>query len=140
MKWFIIKIGLSLMIALAICELHTIIYKIKPSTKEVILNNVYLEKSYNQPIKLLYFLYELTPYFKDLIWAIVAYFMAKRISFRLSQIMVIFVFYYIFQVLFYVWDRNTSFLRNYVVYTTMALIMLQIALPENKKGIIISIE
>lgn len=140
MKWFIIKIGLSLMIALAICELHTIIYKIKPSTKEVILNNVYLEKSYNQPIKLLYFLYELTPYFKDLIWAIVAYFMAKRISFRLSQIMVIFVFYYIFQVLFYVWDRNTSFLRNYVVYTTMALIMLQIALPEKKKGIIISIE
>lgn len=140
MKWFIIKIGLSLMIALAICELHTIIYKIKPSTKEVILNNVYLEKSYNQPIKLLYFLYELTPYFKDLIWAIVAYFLAKRISFRLSQIMVIFVFYYIFQVLFYVWDRNTSFLRNYVVYTTMALIMLQIALPEKKKGIIISIE
>lgn len=132
MRWFIIKIGLALILSLLICEASTFVYYLNPNTKNIYLDNLYLNKKYKQPITVLYYLYELMPYLKDLIWAVIAYKMATIISFRLSQVFLIFIIYYIVQVFFYVWDRNTSFLRNYALYTVISFVILEMALPDKK--------
>lgn len=125
---------------LLLTEASYIIYLIWPETEKIYYDNLYLDKSYKQPITVLYFAYELAPYVDRFIWAIVLFKIGSRISFKIAKVCIFFAVFYVSQIAFYIWNRNTSILANYTVYTAMALILIEMFWPEKKRGKIFDIQ
>lgn len=128
-----------LFIGLLLTEASSIIYILWPETEKIYYDNLYLDKTYKQPITVLYFTYELTPYIDRMIWAIVLYKVGAILSIKLAKVCIVFAVFYLTQIGFYVWNRNTSMIANYTVYTAMILILIEMLWPE-KNGKLFRIE
>lgn len=139
MKWFTIKITALFCIGLGFTEIHMVIYYLYPKTAEIEYS-LWLDKSFHQPITVLWYIYELTSILKNLIWVYATAKICYLFSYKLFNVMIVFFFYYVTQFAFYVWNRNTVFFSNLIVYIYMALAILLLFLPSKKGGKIVNIE
>lgn len=129
MRWPIIRLILLLFFGKLVCQLHLLVYMFWPETASI-KYNLYLSKESTQNITVLYYLYELTGILKDVILNYVLYQAASYFSWKLSKAMVVFFACEVVQFLFYIWNRNTSFWSDNIVYIFMAFILIIIFLPD----------
>ncbi len=136
---FSVRIGVLLIIGLAICDLHSIIWKLWPQT-EFIEYDIFWSKNFHLKMNVLWYLYEFSNMINKMIWCYVLAIIGLRISAKIFWIGVTFLGYQITQFFFYLWDRNTSFGSNVVVYCFIGIAIVQIFIPEKHLGKIISID
>lgn len=131
MKWLIILLFISLMVG----EVHGVVYYFYPETANIEYE-LWLDKKYNEKITVLFYIYELCHILERLIWA---YVLCKVGAYYMSGILfssgVVFFCYYVTQFALYVWNRNTSYFANYLIYLCMACIIIILLIPEKKQGI-----
>jgi hypothetical protein len=139
MKWFIIKIVSLCVIGLFLSELHTLIYYIKPETANIELD-LWMDKSYHQKLSVLWYVYELNNRLSMIIWFYAFAKCCQIFSNKLFNIILVFVLYFITQFAFWIWDRNTIFFSNFIVYAYMAIAIMYLFIPSKKGGKLINIE
>lgn len=132
-RWFVIRMILLLVLGLALNSISTLVGWAMPETVNIYVGNIYFDKNYKAPsVTVLYYIYELAPYVDNVIRAYVFYRLSSLVSYRLTKVAFWFAIYYGVQVLFYLWNRNTSGLSNLVVLIAIVLMLLQIVLPYKK--------
>lgn len=132
---YITRLILVLLLGLGLHEVSNLIFYFNPNTANIYPEHLYLDRGYQQPkISVLYYFYELTPYIDNVIKSAISYRIAVTISPRLGMVFLVFVGLYLTQVLFYVWDRNTSILANYCLYSAIFLICMSIIYPDKEVG------
>lgn len=139
MNWFVIKISALLIFSILITELHTLVYYIFPITANVQIN-LWIDRSYDNPVTVLWYIYELMNILRDAIWCYAFAMVATMVSYRLYKVLIIIFFYHITQLLFYVWNRNTSLFSNIIVYFYMSLAIIYLFIPDKKDGKIVNLE
>lgn len=111
-----------LLVGLALTEVHGLIYFFWPQTSQIEYD-LFLDKSYHNKITVLWYVYEMANILNRIIWALVLAKISTHVSFKMFKVGVVFVGYYICQFIFYVVNRNTSYLANYCLYFCMACII-----------------
>lgn len=139
-NWFNVKVAVCLLIGLLLQEASGLVYSVWPETEHIYFSNLYLDKGYKQPITVLYFIYELMPYLKDALFFYVLSIVLVKISSKLYYISLVFFGYYCVQACFYIWDRNTSYFRNFCVYICIAWVLMELLIRSKKEGRIINFE
>lgn len=139
MKQFIIGITFLLCLALALCEIHMVVLKFYPieSSKEYAF---WLDKNHKEKISSVWYIYEVSNILSKLIWAFCFSKVADLVSHRLSKVLIVFIIYYITQLIFYVWDRNTLLFSNLIVYIYVGMAILFLFIPAKRGGKLINIE
>lgn len=126
--------GILLFTGFILCEITGIVYLIWPETGSTYYSDLYLNSSFKEKITVLYFLYELMPYLKDAIFFFVLSKVTAGVDRRINSISLVLMWYSFLQALFYVWDRNTSYLRTLCVYVCAAVIVFLILRQVKKQG------
>lgn len=140
-KGFIIQMILLLILGLSLNQISILVGWLFPETIEIKVKTVYLDKNYKPPkVTVLYFIYELAPYVDNVLRAFVFFKISAIISFRLTKVAFWFMVYYLSQVFFYLWNRNTSGITNLIALFTICIIILQIILPDKEISKIRSID
>lgn len=140
MRRLTITITLMFLSGILLSELPTIIHRVYPQTAEIEYN-LFLDKSREQKITVLWYLYELAALINRMIWAYTFCKVAALISERLFKVGMTFVFYYASQFVLYVWNRNSSGLSNlFVIICIVFVLYFLIFMPDKKKGKLKSIE
>ena len=139
MERFIIKIGILLVAGLFICDLHSIILRAFPETANI-QYDLFLSKSFHLKLPVIWYIYELTNLLNKIIWCYVITEIGLRVSKKLFWIGITFLLYQITQFFFYIWDRNTSFFSNIIVYCCIGILIVEILMPSKPTGIIKSME
>jgi hypothetical protein len=139
MKSLIIEIAVLLFISVALTELHMIVFFFYPQTATET-HSIWIDKNYNENITLLWYIYDLCSILKNIVWSYAFAKLARLVSFRLFKVLVVFFFYFLTQFAFYVWNRNTVFFSNIIVYFYMALAIVFFFIPNKKGGKLINIE
>lgn len=131
MNSLIIQVVILLFIGLGLPEISTIVYWFNPHTTNIEFD-LFLDRSYRQKLNVLWYIYELSTTLKWIIFSYVFCRVSQLVSHKLFVVAMIFFWYHVTQFLFYVWNRNTSFMANYVLYISMALIIVELLLPNKK--------
>lgn len=133
------KVATLLVIGFILCDIHSVILSTYPQT-EFIKHDLFLSKSFHLKLPVIWYIYELTNMLNKIIWCYVIAEVGLKISRRLFWIGITFLLYQISQFFFYLWDRNTSFFSNIIVYCCTAILIVEILMPGKKTGIIKSME
>lgn len=138
--WFVsdgkIKLLASLLfLGMLLGELHQVVYFYYPETA-VIEYALWLDKSYVEKITVLWYLFELSNIIDKVIWAFVLAKISMMVSRRLFKVCVVFIFYYLTQFGFYIWNRNTSAWANNIIYLYMVCIVIYIFIPDRKAKLV----
>lgn len=128
-----------LLIGIALTDVHMVVLFFYPNTAELTYS-LWLDKNYKEQITVLWYIYEVCNILKNIIWCYAFAQVAYLISYRLFKVLLVFFFYYFTQLGFYVWDRNTVFFSNVIVYLYMTLAIIFFFLPQRKGGKLINIE
>lgn len=139
MERFVIKIAFLLVTGLCICDIHSIILRAFPITANI-QYDLFLSKSFHLKLPVIWYIYELANMLNKIIWCYVIAEIGLKISRKLFWIGVTFLLYQITQFFFYVWDRNTSFFSNIIVYCCVIVLVIEILMPNKKTAIIKSME
>lgn len=123
-RGFIIRMVVLLVIGLLLREISGIVYFFWPQSKDLYFNDLFLDKGYRQEMTVLYFLYEISQYVKDVIDFYVFYRVSSFLSVKLSNICLVFCGYYVVQFFFYWYNRNTSYLNNASMLICMIIILI----------------
>lgn len=91
-------------------------------------------------MNVLWYMYEISNMLNKIIWCYVLAAIGAKISIKLFWIGVTFILYQITQFFFYLWDRNTSFGSNIVVYCCIGIAILEIFIPEKRLAKIVNIK
>lgn len=124
---------LLLFLGLALSEVHGLVFYFFPQT-ETKQYKAFLDPEYKEQITLLWYIYEMAQIANRLIWALALTQIVSLISHRLFRVGVVFMIYYSAQLLFYVYNRNTSFLSNYILYACMIMILINVFISEKSPG------
>lgn len=92
------------------------------------------DKNYKEALTIGYYMFEIE---QIIAWAICffGFWVAlKTVSKLLCKVILIFMLYFLTQIGFYIWDRNTSDISNNIVYIYIALALIYILIPNKKKG------
>jgi hypothetical protein len=116
-----VKLTVLLFIGLALSEVHKLVYFIWPQSS-VLEYDLFLSKTYHEKITVSWYVYELGAIFEKMIWATVLCKIAPLLSLKFFKVCVVFLIYSGSQLLFYIYNRNTSFASNYFLYVCMACI------------------
>ena len=138
-KFLAIQLIILLFSGLAICEIYRLVYWKWPQTA-TIEYDLFLAKNYKEKITVLWYMYELGNFINRSIWAFVLTIAAKKISYRLSKVSLVFLWYYIIESAFYIYDRNTSYFRNFTMYICMISVTILLFIPLKPTGKYRSIE
>lgn len=136
---FSVRIAVILVASLVIGDLHSVIWKIWPQT-EFITYDLFWSKNFHLKLNVLWYIYELGNLLNKMIWSYVVASVGLRISAKIFWIGIIFLGYWFTQFFFYMWDRNTSFVSNVVVYCFILAEIAMIFIPEKRLAKIISME
>lgn len=139
MNRFAVRIAILLIVGLFICDLHSLIWKLWPQT-EFIQYDLFLSPKFHLKMNVLWYIYELANMLNKIIWCYVLASIGGKISIKLFWVGVTFLLYQITQFFFYLWDRNTSFASNVVVYCFIGIAFLEIFIPEKRLGKIVNME
>lgn len=122
------------LLGFVVTEIHGFIYFMWPETYNITYD-LFWSKDYNEKLSVLWYVHELSGILNKIIWAYAVAKMGTLVSTKLFYIGIVFFCFYVVGFFFYMWDRNTSFLRNYLIYTVMANLIITICIPEKKQGI-----
>lgn len=128
-----------LVIGVILTDIHSLIHHFFPQTAEIEYV-LWLDKSYKEKITVLWYFYEITSIINHIIWCYVFARVAGLISHRLFMIAIVFFVYYTTQFAFYIYNRNTVFFSNIIVYIYMSVAILFLLLPSKKGGKLINLE
>jgi hypothetical protein len=132
-KWFIIKLILISFFGLALEEVSVLIYSFHPSTEAIYPKHMYLSKSYEQPkVTVLYFFYELSIFLNKFIQSIVVFKLASVIDNKLRQVFFWIMLMYAVKIYYYLYDRDTVFKANIILYGIILLICSVIVWPDKE--------
>lgn len=129
----ITRICILLLLSLALTEVYRIVYFFDNSTA-ITEYNLFLSASYHKSITVLWYIYELCSILSNAIWAFVVFKIASKISSKLANVSLVFMWYYVSQSFFYAWNRNTSFFNNFCIYVCMGTVIFFILKPEKHQG------
>ncbi len=130
-----VQVVALLLTGLFICEIHTIVYKFFPETANVEYN-LWFDRSYLIKINPLWYIYEIMGVLKNVIWCYALSKIAILVSARIHKVLLVFCIYYLTQFAFYLWNRNTAFFSNIIVYFYMVIALAFLFIPEKKAKII----
>lgn len=140
MKRFTIITAALIAIGILLNSLGAFLYENFPMTREVYVGKIFLDgKTHvdggkDTGLTLSYFLYELFPYLFNVIVFALWYWSVKEIYIKLSRILLVFLGYFIAETFFYWFDRNTSLITNWVLFTALAWVIVELSLPDKKTG------
>lgn len=123
-KWVIVRMVILLGIGLLIRDITAIVYYFWPQSADLYFKNLFWDKSYTQEMTILYFIYEITQYVKDTLDFYVFYRVSSFLSKKLSKICLVFSGYYAIQFLFYLYNRNTSYLNNISLVICLVIVIV----------------
>lgn len=132
MKLVEIVIVIVLLLGLALTELHVFVYHYWKATAKLEWHG-WIDKNYKEKVTVLYFLYEIEPIFKNIIWTTIMAIGANIISPPIRNVLIVFILYYFTQLAFYLYNRNTSEFANFIVYIYSGIAIVAFCIP-NKKG------
>jgi len=139
LKIFSRRIAILLIVGIAICDLHSIIWKLWPQT-EFIEYDLFLSKKFHLKMNVLWYMYEISNMLNKIIWCYVLTVVGAKVSSKLFFIGLTFLLYQVTQFFFYLWDRNTSFWSNIIVYCFIGIAIVEIFIPDKKMAKVIRIE
>lgn len=139
MKWIENAIICFLIIGVLITEYHTYLFH-KWSFTEKLIASKWMDENHNEKIPFLYFMYEIEPLLKEIIWTTLFSIVAGYKFKRVRNVLIVFIFYYCTQLWFYLYNRNTSLFANFIVYLYMFLAILASLIQTKKKAKVIYIE
>ncbi len=132
------NIAILLFFGLLLSTSYKLVSFLYPNTA-VIEYRLWLNKNHKETITVLWYMYELSGIINRLIWAYALCQVAANIYNKLFKISIVFLCYYISQLILYLWDRNSTPFYNYVIYIAMAEVLYNILKPEKKQGKYVSI-
>lgn len=135
----VIQISALLIMAIAISEIHIVVLKLFPQTG-MIEKAFWLDKNHKEKISVIWYIYELSNIVNKMIWMYCFMKVSKLVSHKLANVIIVFFGYYITQLAFYVWDRNTVLFSNFIVYIYVGIAILILFIPSRKGGKLINIE
>ncbi len=127
------KVCVLLVASLIISEFHSIIAFLFPSCN-IVERDLFLSPNYHNKITASWYIYELCEIASKTIWALVIFEIGNRISDKLAKVSIAFIWYYVSQSIFYMWNRNTSFFNNFCVYICMGVVIFLIFKPDRPQG------
>lgn len=130
MNKIVYTIVLLFLFGLLLSELPIIIYKLYPETSDIQYN---LFWNSDEKITVLWYIYELSSISNRIIWAFVFCKISIRVSEKLFKIGVVFLGYHISQFVFYMMNRNTTFLSNIIIYLCVILTLIFLVIPDKNR-------
>lgn len=94
----------------------------------------FLDPDYKEPITALFYTYEVMAIVNEAITHFTFGLVAKLNSIRLYTVLMIFCFFDFVKLLFYMWNRNTSWLHNYITYSMVICCIIGVLRKDKKKG------
>ncbi len=138
MKRFETNIVLLLSFGVLICDFHSVTGFFYP---EFMLKKRWMwGDRFNEMTTLYYYIYEIENIVALIIWFFAFARVANLVSHKLFRILLVFCAYFATQLFFYVWDRNTIFLSNFIVYIYMAIAIGISLFPTKQGGKLINLE
>lgn len=143
------KIGIALFIGLLSNEIGVLIEYLVPNADNIYADHAFIDRSYHVPfdptkqkggLTLPYYFYEQSLYWYHIIIFGSWYFSIRQVNKKLSYIILTFLSFHLVQEYFYLYDRNTSFLCNWICYTIMIFVVLEWFIPEKRLGKIVNME
>jgi hypothetical protein len=141
-KRFVKRKSILLVTGICICDVHSVIKFFWPQTQDINYN-LFLSPKYHDSQNVLWYMFELGNILNKIIWC---YILAScglliasfgfPVARKLFWIGLIFFGYQITQFCFYIWNRNTSFHSNIMVYCAILAGVVEIVWPDKKNGII----
>ena len=133
------KIGAIISIlGITIVNIHTWVgYRypfIYDNTKTVVL---WKNKAYKEPLTIAFYMYEIE---QLIAWVVVLFGVwvaIRRKSIILCQVILILMLYFLTQICFYVYDRNSSEDSNNIVYIYIVVAFFYIFIPDKKQSKVI---
>lgn len=128
-------VSLIILFGISTVYLHTLVGYFYP----IIYQRTYIlwkDKSYKEPITIGYYMFEIE---QIIAWAICffGFWVALQpVSKLLCKVILIFMLYFLTQIGFYIWDRNTSDISNNIVYIYIALALIYILIPSKTAKIV----
>lgn len=136
----VIRTTILLILGNIIGEIPFFISIVYPETTEISYTDIWVNKSFQEEITVISFMSGI----KDvLVWVIWFFAFARFVllfSYQMYYIILVWVGYFITQLAFFVWNRNSSIYSNLIVYLYMGLTILILLFPTKKGGKIINIE
>ena len=130
------KTALLLVLGVAICEIHTVLAYFYP---QIITStySLWLSKDYHAQLAVVYYLYELENILALAVWFFAFWLSVRHWSKRVANVVFIFLLYFLTQLWFYIWNRNTVVFSNIIVYIYILVAILYIFIP-SKKGKVVN--
>ena len=122
-------------IALLITDAWVLVKSFWPKTEDI-LCNLWLDKEYNVPLNVLWYIHGIGLYIAKIIWSIILLMLASKINLRLKRVFGAVTLYYCLQFYFWLYNKNTSVFANFIVYIYIIPIILFLIIPERKAKII----
>lgn len=110
-------------LGLILTDIWVPISMIWPSTK-IGGHDLWLSAWYHEKVTIAWYIYELAYHFNWLIWTFVFAIFMNDYNERLFQIATVFFGYRYIEFMFYIWNRNSNFFSNCIVYAAMILIVM----------------
>ena len=139
MRWLVVTISLLFLAGIFLSELPIIVYYFYPQTAELEYN-LFLSGKYDQKMTVLWYMYELAELINRMIWAYAFCKVSSIISYKLFKIGMVFIFYNFIQVLFYLWNRNSSGISNLLACICIVVVLYFLIKPDKNKSRYKSIE
>lgn len=128
-----------MVISLALCDIHSVIKLFYPKTA-TITYDLFISGSYHHPQTVLWYMFELANLLNKIIWCYILAAFGKKIHPKLFWMGIILLCYEITQFFFYIWNRNSSFMSNAMVYCAVGVAIIEIFWPTKRTGIVKSME
>lgn len=145
MKNLLRNITVLLLSGAALCDVHSIFVVLYPEwmlTERSMWGDRNIDvEGHPEKITVAYYMLELENIIALIIWSFAFAIVANLVSNKLCKIVLIFSAYFATQAFFYIWDRNTVFFSNIIVYLyVLGAILYYRFSPTKEGGKLINIE
>lgn len=131
-------ISLLLVTGVLVCTIHTVVFHFNPEIRDIYMN-LWLSDNYREVLSVEYYLYEIEQLVCISIWFFAFGWAIRSVSKEIANVCFLFLLYFLTQIGFYVWNRNTSEISNYIVYIYLALAIIYIFIPKKQNAKIIQL-
>ena len=138
MKRFVGSVILLLASGVLLCDLHSVVGVFYYDF--MIKERAMWGDRYNGVITPYYYMWEIENIIALILWFFAFAKVAYLVSYKLFKVLLVFCAYFATQLFFYVWDRNTIFFSNVIVYIYMAIAIGLALFPTKKGGRLINLE
>ncbi len=143
MKRFVSNTVLLLSLGVSICDFHSIVgffYNDFMIEKRLMWGDRIDLQKYDGVSTIYNYMWEIENIVALIVWFFAFARVANLVSHKLFRVILVFCAYFATQLFFYVWDRNTVFFSNIIVYIYMTIAIGISLFPTKKGGKLINLE